>query len=195
MTEFAINQVAFGDNAGLGAWEVGHYRQHVTYNNFLATNLHVASVSLSAGGSGYTSAPGVAITGGSGSGAAATAGVSGGAVVSLTLTNPGSGYAAGDTLTVVFGGPGTGAAATATLSSPIIIPVFPILNLLSQGDVIVRKFWLNMHEQWHEQVRPFANVQSIDLSLVDFDKPTSFYEWMDSHNQEHNLIDTAFGLT
>jgi hypothetical protein len=167
----------------------------VAYNQFLATNLHVADVFLTAGGSGYTSAPGVAITGGSGSGAGAVAGVSGGAVVSLTLVNPGSGYAAGDTLTVLFGGPGTGAAATADLSFPIIIPEFPIMNLLSQGGDVVVKFWLNMHEQWHEQVRPFANVESIDLSEVDFNNQQSWYVWLDTHNQEHALIDTAFGLT
>jgi hypothetical protein len=195
MTQFSPNLVAFGDQAGLGAWEVGHYRQHLAYNQFLATNLHVASVSLSAGGSGYTTVPGVAIAGGSGSGAAAVAGISGGAVVSITLINPGSGYAAGDTLTVVFGGPGTGAAATALLSFPIIIPEFPILTFLSQKDEVVRKFGLNMHEQWHEQIRPFANVQSVDLSEVNLDNQRSWYEWQDSHTQEHNLIDTAFGLT
>jgi len=35
-SEFAIGLVAFGDPAGLGAWEIGHYRQHLRYNAFLA---------------------------------------------------------------------------------------------------------------------------------------------------------------
>ena len=83
----------------------------------------------------------------------------------------------------------------AAKTPPIIIPEFPILTFLSQKDEVVRKFGLNMHEQWHEQVRPFANVQSVDLSEVNLDNQKSFYEWMDSHNQEHSLIDTAFGLT
>lgn len=68
---------------------------------------------VTAGGSGYTTAPDVAITGGSGTGVAATAIISGGSVVAIMLTNPGSGYQAGDTLTVaITGGGGSGATAT-----------------------------------------------------------------------------------
>lgn len=73
----------------------------------LSPNIHVT-----AGGSGYTSAPSVSFSGGSGSGAAATAVVAGGAVVAVNLTNPGTGYLATDTVTISFGGPGTGATAT-----------------------------------------------------------------------------------
>lgn len=36
-TEFFANVVAFGDIPGIGLWEVGHYRQHLNYNTFLAT--------------------------------------------------------------------------------------------------------------------------------------------------------------
>ena len=35
-TEFQANLVSFGDQSGLGAWEVGHYRQHLNYNDVLA---------------------------------------------------------------------------------------------------------------------------------------------------------------
>jgi hypothetical protein len=64
------------------------------------------------GGSGYTTAPQVTITGGSGSGATAFAIISGGSVISVTLSTAGTGYLPSDSLTVVFGGPGTSAAAT-----------------------------------------------------------------------------------
>lgn len=60
----------------------------------------VASITASAGGSGYTSAPLVALTGGGGSGATATATVSGGAVTGFTVTNPGSGYTSAPTVTL-----------------------------------------------------------------------------------------------
>lgn len=73
----------------------------------------VLSVAVTAGGTGYTTAPAVAFTGG-GTGATATATVSGGVVTAVTVTNPGFNYTGtGVTFT---GGGGTGATATATLS-------------------------------------------------------------------------------
>lgn len=67
-------------------------------------------------GTGYTSAPTVAISGGSGSGAAITATVNNGSVTQLTVTNPGSGYKIGETVTLAFsGGGGSAAAATITI--------------------------------------------------------------------------------
>lgn len=75
----------------------------------------VASASVGAGGTGYTSAPTVTLSGGGGTGATATATVSGGAVTGITITSGGSGYTSAPT--VSFGGPGTGATATAALST------------------------------------------------------------------------------
>lgn len=60
----------------------------------------VTSITLGAGGSGYTTAPGVVITGGGGSGATATATISGGAVTGFVVTNGGSGYTSAPTVTV-----------------------------------------------------------------------------------------------
>jgi flagellar hook-basal body protein len=62
-----------------------------------------ASLSVGAGGSGYTAGTYTNVplnTGGSGSGALATVVVTGTAVTSVTITNSGSGYANGDTLTL-----------------------------------------------------------------------------------------------
>lgn len=75
----------------------------------------VESATVTAGGSGYTSAPTVAFSGGGGSGAAATAVLTSDAVTSLTITDPGSGYTSAPTI-AFSGGAGTGAAATANLS-------------------------------------------------------------------------------
>lgn len=76
----------------------------------------VARIDVTAGGSGYTSAPTVAITGGGGSSATATATISGGAVVSVTVTAAGSGFTS--VPTVAFsGGAGSGATATAVLGT------------------------------------------------------------------------------
>lgn len=74
----------------------------------------VDAISVTAGGTGYTSAPTVGFTGGGGSGAAATATIANGKVISVTVTNAGSGYTSVPTVTFT-GGAGSGAAATALI--------------------------------------------------------------------------------
>lgn len=72
-------------------------------------------VTLTNNGSGYISQPGISLVGGSGSGAAFTASISNGSVVSVQVTNPGTGYLPGDTPTLVFtGGNTSGSLATIT---------------------------------------------------------------------------------
>lgn len=74
----------------------------------------VTVIAITAGGTGYTGVPAVAITGGSGTGASAVATVSGGVVNSITVTNAGSGFLTAPTVTL-SGGAGTGATATAAI--------------------------------------------------------------------------------
>jgi hypothetical protein len=83
----------------------------------------IKTVTINAGGSGYTTAPTVTITGGGGSAAVATAVISGGSVTGITFPGDeilgnkiGSGYTSPPTITFSGGG-GTGAAATATIYS------------------------------------------------------------------------------
>lgn len=79
----------------------------------------VAAAAVTAGGTGYATAPTVAFTGGGGgTGAAATAYVSGGAVVGISITDPGIGYTSAPAVGFSGGG-GTGAAATAVVSAPL----------------------------------------------------------------------------
>lgn len=75
----------------------------------------VSRVTVTAPGTGYTSAPTVAITGGGGTGATATAVLSGDGVSSVVITNPGTSYTSVPTVAFTGGGGGTGAAATAVL--------------------------------------------------------------------------------
>lgn len=60
----------------------------------------VTSIAVGAGGTGYTSAPAVTLTGGGGTGATATATVSGGAITGFTVTNGGTGYTSAPTVNV-----------------------------------------------------------------------------------------------
>ncbi|MDE2098054.1 MAG: hypothetical protein KGL39_12445 [Patescibacteria group bacterium] len=62
------------------------------------------NIVITGGGEGYTSAPTVAINGGTGSGALATATIENGSVTAITLTNAGAGYIFSDILTASFTG-------------------------------------------------------------------------------------------
>jgi hypothetical protein len=80
----------------------------------------LSAITMSDGGSGYTSSPAVVFTGGGGSGASAITFVTNGAVTSITMTSGGSGYTSAPTISFTGGGAGTGAsasAATATMTS------------------------------------------------------------------------------
>ena len=78
--------------------------------------LALASILITDGGSGYITAPTIAITGGSGSGATATAHLSELGIVSIKVVNRGAGYTSAPTIKIEGGG-GTGATATATLNT------------------------------------------------------------------------------
>jgi hypothetical protein len=107
MTVYASQVILIADGeAGYCAW-----------NGFTLSQPGGVSphIIVTAGGSGYSTAPLVTITGGHGIGATAFATVSGGSVISVILATQGRGFLPGDTLTVAFGGPGTGATATAIL--------------------------------------------------------------------------------
>jgi len=63
-------------------------------------NGFVVGATITDGGSGYTNAPTVTISGGGGSGATAIALVENGAVTKITIQNPGTGYTSVPTLTI-----------------------------------------------------------------------------------------------
>ena len=82
----------------------------------------VTTLTLTNGGSGYTSSPTIAFPSGGGSNAAAVALLSPGAVSSVTVVNGGTNFTSTPTLTFEGGG-GTGAVATAVLTSGVITSV------------------------------------------------------------------------
>ena len=73
-------------------------------------------------GSGYVSAPTVAAFGGNGTGATFTATVNAGSVVSIKVTNPGTGYQPGDNVQLYISGGGSDSSAqlTAVLSAGVV---------------------------------------------------------------------------
>lgn len=93
----------------------------------------VTAVTVTAAGTGYTSAPSVTLTGGNGTGATAVAEIdAAGRVSKISVVNPGSGYTAAPTVELSGGG-GSGAAATASFgstSNPVVANLVPIANKL-----------------------------------------------------------------
>src|SRR5215469_523050 len=116
MTIYASQRILIMDpTAGYATWDGTLFvKQGGLSPNIVVTN----------GGSGYSAAPTVGFTGGSGSGATATAvmGGSGSAqfVIAVTLTNPGTGYKATDTVTVTFTGANTTPATATVVVWPFI---------------------------------------------------------------------------
>lgn len=88
----------------------------------------VDSIIVTAGGTGYTSAPAVSFSGGGGgSGAAATAIIFDGAVIGVTVTAAGTGYTSAPSV-IFTGGGGSAAAATAQILA-LDLDAIPTLNI------------------------------------------------------------------
>lgn len=79
------------------------------------TRGRVTSVTVTNGGTGYTSAPTVSLTSGGGSGAAAKAIINGGVVTQVLITSNGTGYTSAPTVGFTGGG-GASAAGTAVIN-------------------------------------------------------------------------------
>ena len=84
----------------------------------------VGGVSVTAGGSGYTTAT-IIFSGGGGTGATALATIVGGTIAAISVTNPGSGYTSAPA--VIINGDGVGAIAQAVLS-PVGVSSVTVVN-------------------------------------------------------------------
>jgi hypothetical protein len=123
----------------------------------ISPNIHIT-----AGGTGYSSAPAISFTGGAGGnagGATATAQVAGGAVIGITLTNPGTGNAAGAAITVVIGGPGTGATATVVVWPQVLGNTIDVF----QG----RVWWASTNASGQFRVLNFTGTGASTGSTID----------------------------
>ena len=98
----------------------------------------VTGANVTAGGSGYTSAPAVSFSGGGGSGAAATAVLLNGAVSQIQVTNIGTGYNTAPAVSFSGGG-GTGAAATASILDPSTLDTMNITVLWGTERIILNR--------------------------------------------------------
>lgn len=83
-------------------------------------------------------------------------------------------------------------AVLAARTPPVLLPEFPILTV--EGGKIGRKSWLDSHQNWHELLRPLANITGVDFSDVNLDNESEFTQWMAAHAAEHAFLDQVFGV-
>jgi hypothetical protein len=143
---------------------------HVNATGTTVSTGFISSVTVTAPGSGYTTAPTVGFAGGGGTGATATAALTTThSVTSVTITNPGSGYTTAPSVTfsagvVVVGVPGT-ATGTATINGP---------SVLTSGKQSVDTVTVTIGGKKPTHVAPSASVQAAidaaapgDMIIVD----------------------------
>lgn len=83
-------------------------------------------------------------------------------------------------------------AALAARTPPVIIATYPIFHVGDDPKQV--HAWLISHENLHEVLRSYANITSSNLSDVDWGQENQFYEWLDIHNLEHQLLDKVFNV-
>src|SRR5215831_2540024 len=125
MTSWEQDRFLFNDSqAGYCSWDG---------TIFIKVGGVSSNIPVIAGGRGYTTAPAVTISGGTGSGATAVATISPPAVQFVVLDNPGSGYGSPPAVTIAApGGGGVTATATATVDPRGVTTV----TVTNQGDFV-----------------------------------------------------------
>ncbi|MFY8160334.1 MAG: hypothetical protein ACOVNU_03320, partial [Candidatus Kapaibacteriota bacterium] len=102
----------------------------------------VSGITVTNGGSGYTSVPTISFTGGGGTGATATANLTPTSIASLTFGGGGSGYAAAPTISFSGGG-GSNAAATTTLYVPFTCQIPDGFYTVNTLNLFLQKFMVD----------------------------------------------------
>ena len=148
---------------------------------------NITDVTLTNGGSGYTSIPSVVLDG-NGTGASFQVSIQGGVIQSITVTASGKGYRSD--YFAITGGGGSGATATITLNPWVSLPVYQLdpINFQSPLEFIKR------HAQTHTDMNGALGLQSIDLSEVDIEDENKLQAWIYSNYQEHNNVHEKLGI-
>ncbi len=138
---------AMADLRGASGQSVGNVEGPIFFNRLdHEVGAGVASVTVTAGGTGYTSAPTVLFSTPTGTGgvvATGTATFSAGAVTAITVVTAGAGYTAAPTITLTGGG-GSGATTSTTLAA--VSAVIPYVFDDDTDEIVVYKNGVLLHE-------------------------------------------------
>ena len=137
----------------------------------------VQTLNLNYGGSGYTEAPRVKITGGGGTGATARSVILSGIVTDIILTNSGSGYTS--TPTVEFtGGNGSGASAAVQLVQTLGTAITSAtLNKKIRGILTKIKFDRVSYNSSLREWKPYEIYHPGDLIVIDDVRKSNFVNY------------------
>ena len=124
----------------------------------------IERISLTAGGTGYSSAPTITITG-NGSGAEAVATVSNGAIISIRVTNKGSGYTSSPIITITGGG-GSGGLASAVILQDEKKPVTNANHIVGGVDALDLSYITNRAHVIEENDER-SSIRYVDPSYVE----------------------------
>jgi hypothetical protein len=117
-TELIVGQTT---EDSVSTYNVYKYAEAPYYYYETDASTRIERISVTAGGSGYSSAPTITISG-NGSGAAAVATVSNGEIISIRVTDKGSGYTSSPIVSITGGG-GSGGTAKAIINPAAKKPV------------------------------------------------------------------------
>jgi|TARA_B110000495_G_scaffold24635_1_gene17576 hypothetical protein len=118
------NQVYIGIDAALDEVVFDPFANaHATIQSWLDNTTACKTITVTAGGTGYSSLPTVTISGGAGTGATASATLTAGVVTAITISDPGLGYTSAPTVTI------SDTIATVSAGSFVVSTVYTILTL------------------------------------------------------------------
>jgi hypothetical protein len=132
----------------------------------------VTRVSVTAGGTGFTTAPTVVFTGGGGSGATATAYVAGGIVVAVVMGSFGTNYTSAPTVSFTGGG-GSGATATAYVNLNVYPVTMTMTNALPASVAVGQPVGIINHNGTNDCAG--INGAAILTGFSSLNKTISFY--------------------
>lgn len=160
----------------------------------------VGSVTITLGGSGYTTAPAVTFAAPtSGVTATGTAVITNGAVTSVTITNPGSGYTTAPTVTFAAPTSGTTATGTANLASALEILASDYASPSGKTYFFVTTTSANLGN-YGTNKSVFASVTSPTAASTEFQAAVGFYNWLVNNPGPANMLAPmayrfAYGVT
>lgn len=175
-------------------WSFAHRDSHTRIREAIQNQTgNITAIPVTSNGSGYTSAPTVAITdvkgNGKGATAVATYTVTGGFYnITIAVLTQGSGYL--EPIVMLSGGGGTGATAQAEYRPVTILTEYQ-LDPINFNDFTT---WLENNEQSHDDFNAFLKLQSSDLEEVDPKNESQMQAWINLHFREHQSAESALNI-